>query len=181
MHWRKGLRYASILLLLVTLVTGFAWLVLLGYGEDATASIFLVIAGVALVIGGVLMQLSRIETTSVHDGAEPRYTKRVTYPDGTTRTVTGHPLEVQMEERPVEAPMGNSSPLPDMFPVEVWDLPPPRGQVVSDEVRYYPALDRTDMTVEEYDRWTDGVGPVEGEWEETEARHRREKYRDFRR
>lgn len=182
MRWRWVLRYAALSMVLVSLITGGAWLVLLGYGEDAMANNFLVIAGVAFFLGGMFLALSRVQTTrSFDDWAHPRSSTRVTYPNGTTRTYAGHPYDVQMEGPPMASTRELPSWVSEMTPLSVRDLPPPRGTVISDEIRYYPSLDRTDMLVEEYDRWTSEFGPVEGEWEEREARRRREMYMDNRR
>ncbi len=194
MEWRIGLRYASYVMLIVLLVSTSAWLVLWGYGELEMAGIALIISVVALAVGGILAQLSRIETTRVEAG-DGRHTFSVSRP--------GHPAyrkppstfynpgPLHNTAAPVRPPpetmarvlSGDAS---DEELDTLMDnmmagpgLAPPGGTVISEEVNDYPTLYRTDMTVEEYDRWTEEFGPEEGEWREREIRRRREEHEHY--
>jgi len=166
--WRRVARWSSYVLLAVTLISGFTWLVLWGYGEEEMAAGPLIIAVIALVTGGVLAQLSRIEST--RRGDDHRHSTTVHHPDGSVHTYPVSAVDVELQGLDPEinrATAGTRRPYYDRP-----GGPPygPMGGTVTEEVRYYPPVTGTHMSVEEYDRWTDGQGPLEGQREEEEAR-----------
>lgn len=170
MALRRGAKLTSYLLLVVCLVSGFAWLVARGYGEDEAATIFMAVAFISLVTAGAILRL--IQTLPSARADE----------DWRRRHVVEYYGPEARPERPPPPPAAGPSgpyapvndPTREMFQaLRGPDLPPPSNwTTVSEEVRYYPTLTGTDMSVEEYNRWTDEFGPLEGQWAEHEERER---------
>jgi len=164
--------------LVVTLISGFTWLVLLGYGEEEMATLPLGIAIIALVTGGVLAQISRIESTK--RGVDERHTTTVRHPDGSVHTYSVSAAEVELRGLDPEiarATRGLRQPY--------YDGPGgPRyehaGGTVTEEVRLYPTVTGPDMSVEEYDRWSDRQGPMDGQRADEEMKKYRGKDPRFR-
>lgn len=174
MDARRVARLTSYLLLVACIASGFSWLVARGYGEQGAATLFMVIAFVSLVISGTILRLLRALPSAREEDWRRRHVVEHHGPPGRQRA----PLSSRLAggDAPV-APV--EDPVHEMARgMRGFDLPPPSNwTTVGEEVRHYPTLEGTDMSVEEYDLWTEDFGPLEGQWAENEERERQRRDR----
>ena len=168
----------SYILLVVGTISGSMWLVLWGYGEEEMAALPLVIAGVALFSGGVLAQLSRMESTQRDTG--PRHTTTVHHPDGSVHTYPVSGAEVELRGLDPEIERATAGLRPPYYEGPGGARYEPRGDTVTEEVRFFPTVTGSDMSIDEYERWADRQGALEGQRAEEEAKRYRGKDPRFR-